>query len=144
MLLAFDAWEAANGSAASSGISGNGLMRYRRVQVPLNVQLFHINIDDVEDVCTSRTRFIVDDTNELVNLLHEFFGQKISVTMQTEMNEKSECKLFEVDTIIRVFSSSGNVFYRFICDDGILRSETFAGILSDELAREEIAWSRNN
>lgn len=142
MLLAHDSWEAVNGSAVSSGMSGDNLIRYRRVHVPVNVQLFHINVGDSKGGLSSRTRFIVDDPNELIDLLNEFLGREISVTLQSELNENSEYELCGVDSITRVFCSSGNIYYRFLCDDGVLRLETFARVSSGELVREEAVWTR--
>jgi hypothetical protein len=141
MIFTHDIWEHVGSSGTVSGIADEISRRYRRVYIPLDVQLFHVNIGERQDNIISWRRFIVDDPVELLQLLDEFRDKKITVTMQSESRGNSEYNFFKIKAICRGSIVGGRVLHRFLCHDGTLRYETLARTNLHELINEEMLWS---
>lgn len=117
-MLVYDHWEQKRGSMTVSGISGETVRKINCVEILLNSQLFHIDIDSDVLRKLPRLRQIIDHPDELLEILKAYEDRCIRISLQSPADENGECVIVLVQRIILTKNSENNQ-YSFIDKNGL-------------------------
>lgn len=121
-----------------------GLRRFRCVEVPNNVQLFHLDIVERSSRGDVWNRFIYDDIRYILPILAGRSPKDCVLSMQTRQLERENYRILRVVRIFKGVISPGFENYAFKCDDGFRYYESRADLSLGEFREVRILWSENS
>ena len=98
---------------------GDSVRQIPLVQLPLNLDIFHIDIlltEDYDDF--GWNRYITSDIVHLLAILEDFPIKESRISVQQTRNETGEYAIFDVKNILKCFSENGGFDYLIKCKSG--------------------------
>jgi hypothetical protein len=139
-LQIYNDWEDTCRSVALSSISGKAMRQIKCVEVPLNVQLFHIDIDFDVSQKLPRLRQIVDDPGELVAMLDVYAERLIRVSMQSSGDKNGEYTIVFLHQIRLTRNIDGTIKYLFTDKDGVIYVDSLSNGGSSTQGKIDVLW----
>jgi len=143
MLHTDELWEEVTGTAVLRDLSNQpGLRQYFCVEIPLNIQLFHLDIRNGPGYEAQWSRFIFDDIRRILPLLQGNKAANVRLSVQSRRLDKGGYRILEVQKIIRGTILPGWENYAFICSDSLRYYESTADLSIGEFRSEVVVWKR--
>ena len=144
MLHTNDNWESVDGAGLLREITNQpGLRQYVCVEIPINLQIFHLDIRSNSLNETKWSRYIFDDIRNILPTLYTMKNGLARVSLQTRRLDHEDYNIIAIEKIVAGITSSGAENYGFICADGERYYESIADVTSGKFEKERIIWSMN-
>lgn len=142
MLHTDDLWEDVEGTAVQRALSNQpGLRQFWCVEVPVNVQLFHLDVKSRLRDETTWSRLIFDNIRRIVPILRGSRPGDVRLSLQTRRIDHSEYKILPVRKVISGTIAPGFENYAFICGDGAKYFESAADLSIGPFTDERVIWA---
>jgi len=144
MLHTNNNWESVDGAGLLREITNQpGLRQYVCVEIPINVQIFHLDIRSNSLNEKKWSRYIFDDIRSILPILYAMKNELARVSLQTRRIDHKDYKIIAIKKIVAGITSYGVENYAFICADGERYYESIADVTSGKFEKERIIWSIN-
>lgn len=107
-------WEDRSGSEAISKMIGKAVRKIKCIEILLNGQLFHIDIDYDSAQMLPRLRLMVDDPRELLEILKMYKDRCVRVNLQSAADKNGGFSIVAISKICRTESEDREIQYSFI------------------------------
>lgn len=131
-------WKSKNSDTLSAIFSQVELRYYRLVELPLNLQLFHVDAVVVVDGESYYTRFICDNFTDVIEQLLEADFSNIKISLQSRRVDDRDYVMRTVEEVFESVSNPGLYSYR--CGDGTLQGDSMYESLLD-ITDAHLIWS---
>lgn len=119
MLHTYEDWEGIRSSKRIEAIFEQpGLRRYRFVQVPINLQLFHVDIATGEPGDENWSRYVSDNFDDVIEFLAAAPATKVCISLQTRREDGKSYEIVAIKEIFLRSNESGRYSYLFAGADG--------------------------
>ena len=143
MLHTDELWEEVTGTALlRDKLDQPGLRQYYCIEIPINIQLFHLDIRSSLGLEAQWSRFIFDDMRQVSPLLLGNRPANVRLSVQTRRVDDEGYRMFEVQKVLSGTIISGRENYAFICADNIKYYESTADLSMGEFRNEVVVWER--
>jgi len=116
-----------------------GLHCYPFVEVPLNTQLFHLDVAPVDNESRWQ-RFIFDKIENIFEFAAFENIHKFRIHIQTRRESSADYQLKRVVEISMARAASGESVYAFSCADGSTEISGYSGLSQRDLERISRLW----
>ena len=116
-----------------------GLHSYPFVEVPLNTQLFHVDVPPAEDGSRWQ-RFIFDTVENLFRFCMDEEIREFRIYVQSRRERGVDYQLKRVVEISKGSTSSGRLVYVFSCADGSVEISGFSGDIQADISSIARVW----
>jgi len=141
MLHTDELWEEITGIAVLRDLTNQpGLRQYSCVEIPLNIQLFHLDIRNGSGHKARWSRFIFDDIRRILPLLLGNTPANVRLSVQSRRLDKGGYGILVIQKIICGTIIPGYENYAFICSDGLKYYESTADLSMGEFRSELVVW----
>jgi hypothetical protein len=141
MLHTDEFWEVVEGTAVLREIMGlPGLRQFTCVEIPVNTQLFHLDINSRFRNQEKWTRFIFDDIREILPLLKGNKNESVRLSLQTRRQDDAGYSIVRIDKILSGTIVRGWDNYAFLCSNKIKYYESIADLSLGEFSNARVVW----
>lgn len=135
-------WEDVEGATVLRKLANlPGLRQYWCVEVPLNLQLFHVDILSGLAGQRSWSRFMFDDVRRILPILSGYRSSDVRVSMQTRRIDRVGYKILRITKILVGVISDGVENFAFVDDEGARYYESIADLSIGEFRHEKVIWT---
>lgn len=120
-----------------------GLRQYACVEVPYNVDLFHINICCLDENTSpdAWSRYIVDNVTAAVSLADSVPDAPATITLQTKLLGDNIYRMYRIREITEVILKTGKFVYICVCENDELYVLASVEVTDAEIATRRSVWS---
>lgn len=141
MLHTDELWEEIEGTTVLRDLTNQpGLRRYVCVEIPLNVQLFHLDICSRSRHEEKWSRFIFDDIRYVIPFLQANEAENVRLSVQSRRLNGGSYKILEVRKVISGIIQPNSENYAFIGPDNLKYYESIADLSIGEFKDEIVVW----
>lgn len=121
------------------------LKRFRCMEVPLNVFLFHVDLLLVGGGANEKAwhRFIVDEVSDVLSLVADNETEKVRISMQSRRDDELTYEIHSVIQIIEVNLFLDQVAYHCVCKNGQRFYNTYREVKEEDVLSAESVWTAN-
>lgn len=142
MLHTDDLWEDVDGAVVLRELTNQpGLRQFWCVEVPLNIQLFHVDILCEFGTEAVWSRFIFDNIRRVIPILRGNRPGCVQLSMQTRRRDYVGYKILPIRKVISGTITSGFENFAFICSNGVRYYESTADLSVGEFSNEHVVWT---
>lgn len=142
MLHTDDLWEDVESAALLRELTNQpGLRQFWCVEVPLNIQLFHLDIKSQLRGDPVWSRFIFDNVRRIIPILRGSCPGTARLSVQTRRRDYSGYSILPVNKIVSGTITPGFENFAFICSDGVRYFESTADLSVGEFSGEQVVWT---
>ncbi len=142
MLHTDDLWEDVEGAAVSRRLSNQpGLRQFWCVEVPLNIQLFHLDVMNQLGREAVWSRFILDNVRRVLPILRGSRPGSVRLSVQTRRHEILGYNIIPVKKVISGTITPGFENFAFVCPKGVRYFESTADLSVGEFLDERVVWT---
>lgn len=135
-------WEEIQGTALLREFTGRpGLRQYFCVEIPINLQLIHLDISTDFGDGPKWSRYIFDDIRKVLPLLKENKRGRLRLSLQTRRLDQDDYKILRIREVVRGEIIPGWEHYAFICSNNLKYYESVADLNIGNFKNEKVEWS---
>lgn len=116
-----------------------GLRSYPYVEVPLNTQLYHVDVPPLEDGSRWQ-RFIFDKAENLFGFCTDEEIREFRIYVQSRRERSVDYRMKRVVEISKGSTFSGRLVYVFSCADGSVEISGLSGDTQTDIASLSTVW----
>jgi hypothetical protein len=145
MLHAYDEWEGGCGpQLLGSLFEQPSLKRYRCIEIPINLQLFHLDIESGSGENRGWHRYISDDFEDVLGLLSQHRVCQVNISLQTRRSEGTDYAMVAIKEVLLVWSKTGRSGFVFVgADERSYPDSLWDHFGTDTPETVESIWSSN-
>jgi len=141
MLHTDEFWEVVEGTAVlRETMDQPGLRQFTCFEIPLNTQLFHLDIKSRFRNQEKWSRFIFDDIREILPLLKGNKNQSVRLSLQTRRQDNAGYNILRIDKILSGTIVAGWENYAFLCSNKVKYYESVADLSIGEFSNARVVW----
>lgn len=126
MFHTYDEWEGGAGSKVIGFLFDQpGLRRYRCFQVPINLQLFHVDVGTGDAEQLDWSRWIFNDFDEALEFLSREHAIKVRISLQTRRLDCQSYEIVRLREILTVATKDGRTGYIFVGINGGRHADSY-------------------
>ncbi len=112
-----DAWKVRNSGAVRLDVNQRGRQKYRCMEIPLNLPIFHVDLGERADGELVWSRYQVVEIGHVEEFLDldEVF---VRLSLQTRRSDSDNYEIVRIKEIHRSKDGAGNIGYVYIDTDG--------------------------
>jgi hypothetical protein len=119
MFHTYDEWEGRGGSKVIGALFEQpGLRRYQCFQVPINLQLFHIDVGTGGDEKLDWSRWIFSNFDDVLDFLLNEHVTKVRISLQTRRLDDQSYEIIRIREILTVLTKDDRSGYIFVGVNG--------------------------
>jgi len=116
-----------------------GLHSYPFVEIPLNTNLFHIDVAPVDDESRWQ-RFIFDKVENVFEFVAIEKISEVRIYIQTRRRTGSDYQLKRIVEISRGYAFSGESVHLFVCANGSVEISSFNEVAESDIYKVSSLW----
>lgn len=141
MFNLYESWEDTHGVESFVALFGQPtLRRFPFVEIPLNVQLFHLDVAPVDDESRWQ-RFIFNNIYDVFDFVASENIKDIRIALQSRRADGVGYKIKPVRKIFSGTGESGSVVLFFLCTDGTVELNNFCDEKIENISDKNCLWS---
>lgn len=141
MFHAYDNWEDSDRLEVIRQLFHQpGLRRYRFFEVPLNSQIFHLDVSPAESY-GQKQRFIFDKLEDIFDFCLCENISDFRIHVQTRRDSNGNFKLKRVVEILEGATTGGGFARIFVADDGSVEKDDFLDVSGEDIVASRCVWS---
>lgn len=118
-------WEDRSASEAISKMIGKAVRKIKCIEILLNGQLFHVDIEYDSTQKLPPLRLMVDDPRELLDILKIYKDRRVRVNLQSSAEKNGGFAIVAVSKICRTESEDKEIQYSFVDTNNVTHFYSF-------------------
>lgn len=141
MLHTDEIWEVVEGTAVLRETTQQpGLRQFTCFEIPVNTQLFHLDIHSRFRNQEKWSRFIFDDIREILPLLKGNKNESVRLSLQTRRQDSAGYSILRIEKILSGTIVAGRENYAFLCSNKVKYYESIADLSIGEFSKTRVVW----